>query len=154
MNKRIFDLPDAPLPLDPDSYYEVLIPDGSSASGYTSCKIKPANILGQKPLIYKGLITQVGSDPTVHETYSDIGSISFVKDYAGYYKCDMASIFTSLGINYENVIYNINNNIESLNKDIRYNLRTDNVFEIWTYNSGTLSDGILSNTPFTIEIYL
>ncbi len=46
MDQRIYSLPDAPLPLDADSYYEVLVPDVSSDTGYTSCKIKPSSVGG------------------------------------------------------------------------------------------------------------
>lgn len=65
MDTRIFDLPNAPLPLDPNSYYEVLVPDGSSATGYTSCKIKPIN-LGARPYkSYVFLLDQAGTDVPV-----------------------------------------------------------------------------------------
>lgn len=64
MDQRIASLPHAPLPLDQDSYYEVLVPDGSSATGYTSCKIKPSAIFGVKT--YKALLSQSSTNaPTI-----------------------------------------------------------------------------------------
>lgn len=93
MNKRIFDLPDAPLPLDPDSYYEVLIPDGSSATGYTSCKIKPSNISGVKK--YKSLLSQSGTNaPTEINLLNNTGlGITLAYSSVGVYTMDLGALF-------------------------------------------------------------
>lgn len=152
MDIRIASLPDAPLPLDPDSYYEVLVPDGASATGYTSCKIKPKDINGK--YYFKGLITQTSGNPSVDTVSENVGAISFTKDSAGYYKSDFTALLAALGTTYDKVIYSITNNIQDTTKSIRMNLRNDNVFEIWTHSSGTLTDGILAKTPLIIEIYI
>lgn len=102
---------------------------------------------------YLGLLTQSSSNPSVHEMYSTIGSLSFSKDSAGYYKCDMTSVFASLGVNYENVYVSITDNQDSDTKIIKCKLRTDSVLEIRTWSGGVLSDGLLTNTPIKIEIY-
>lgn len=95
MEKRIYDLPDAPLPLNPNSYYEVLVPDGSSATGYTSCKIKPSNILHYK--VYTAIINQSGtSAPTstvLHNTLS--GNVVFSRNTDGQYLGTLSGAFTS-----------------------------------------------------------
>lgn len=102
---------------------------------------------------YVGLLTHSSGNPTVHEIYSTIGSLSFIKDSIGYYKCDLTSVFASLGVNYENVYITITDNLDSSTRIIKCKLRTDSVLEIRTWNAGSLDDGLLSNTPIKIEIY-
>lgn len=102
---------------------------------------------------YVGLLTHTTGNPSVHEVYSTIGSLTFAKDSAGYYKCDLTSVFASLGVNYENVYITITDNQDSSTRIIKCKLRTDSVLEIRTWNSGSLDDGLLTNTPIKIEIY-
>lgn len=103
MNKRIFDLPDAPLPLDPDSYYEVLVPDVTSKSGYTSCKIKPNNLNGVK--VYRAIISKGAGAvaPTSVILENTLGFVpAFAYDSVGYYTLSHTNGFdvTKTFINY------------------------------------------------------
>lgn len=95
MDIRIASLPDAPLPLDPDSYYEVLVPDGSSATGYTSCKIKPSIFDGVKRI--KSLLSQSGTTPpTEINLLNNTGSsITFGYTSVGVYTMDLGSLFVA-----------------------------------------------------------
>jgi hypothetical protein len=97
MDERIFNLPNAPLPLDPDSYYEVLVPDGASATGYTSCKIKPANIgVAKKVYVCNLKNTSGGFAPIINEFENTTGitpSISRIS--LGLYEMVFTGLFTS-----------------------------------------------------------
>lgn len=149
MEKRIYDLPNAPLPLDPNSYYEVLIPDGSSATGYTSCKIKPSNISGVKK--YKALLSQSGtSAPTVHILENTLsGTPVWSYSSNGVYNATLSNEFTlnktsvKLGQNPDSLISSviISTSVISVNSQ--------------DLSGGTPSaaNGLLDNTVIEIEVY-
>ena len=142
MNKRIYDLPDAPLPLDPDSYYEVLIPDGTSASGYTSCKIKPGTLDGFKK--YFALITQTGtSAPTVIELVNSTGA-TFTPYYdgVGAYMLEPSS---AIFADHDKVGVHISDILDANGKSDAYIDSSDNIF-ISTYVSGAATNGKLNKT--------
>lgn len=105
-------------------------------------------------LTYNALLTQTTNNPSVQQVYSSLGSLTFAKDSAGYYKCDLTSLFNTYGITYEEVYVSITDNQDSATKIIKCKLRTDNVLEIRTWNGGVLTDGLLTNTPIKIEIYI
>lgn len=93
MQERIYDLPDAPTPLDPDSYIEVLVPDVSSATGYTSCKIKASFLTQRKD--YKANLKQSGtSAPTATELINGTGvTPTFSRTGLGVYKLTFVGLF-------------------------------------------------------------
>ena len=93
MDQRIASLPHAPLPLDQDSYYEVLVPDISSDTGYTSCRIKPKDLTGVKR--YKVLVNQTGTDdPTVTVLENTLGGTPVWSRFAsGKNICTLAGAF-------------------------------------------------------------
>jgi hypothetical protein len=148
MEERIFNLPNAPLPLDPDSYYEVLVPDGASATGYTSCKIKPGNIDGVKR--YKALITQNGSpsvDPTVKVLENTIGTITQVYTGVGTYTLSSAGLFT---LNKTSLLIGSASDVSA---KLYFNQSDINDLVIYTDSGGSPSDGMISDTTILIEVY-
>ena len=152
MEKRIYDLPNAPLPLDQNSYYEVLVPDGSSATGYTSCKIKPANIDGVKTLKLS-LVDQGSSNPTGIEHKNTLGSITLSRQAAGHYRISSSGLFT-LGKTF--ILLSSTEVVTS--PSIKYYQIDSSNIDIYARNSaGTLTDSILSEddtyTNILIEVY-
>lgn len=145
MDSSILLLPDAPLPLDPDSYYEVLVPDSSSATGYTSCKIKPSNLTGVKR--YKALISQSStSAPTVKILENSIGSIVWTRSSTGEYYGTLAGVFTT-----DKVFFIIGQHPpEQL---VCQTNSVDDVYITTSDSSGTASDDLLIDTPILIEVY-
>ena len=149
MEKRIYDLPNAPLPLDKNSYYEVLVPDGSSATGYTSCRIKPSNISGFKK--YKALLSQSGtSAPTVHILENTLsGAPVWSYSSNGVYNATLSNEFTlnktsvKLGQYHDSLISHviISTSVISVNSQ--------------DLSGGTpsASNGLLDNTVIEIEVY-
>lgn len=152
MDKRIFDLPDAPLPLDPDSYYEVLVPDGSSSTGYTSCKIKPANINGVN-VLKLSLVDQGSSNPTGIQHINTLGTIVLTRQVTGHYRITSSGLFT-LGKTF--ILLSPTSVVNSPN--ITYYQTDASNIEIYARNNaGALTDSMLSEddtyTNILIEVY-
>ena len=152
MEKRIYDLPDAPLPLNPNSYYEVLVPDGSSATGYTSCKIKPVNLDCVKRLKLN-LVDNGSSDPTKKEYVNTLGTYSLSRVGAGHYQITSASLFTL-----DKTFIQVSATGVVNAPNITYYCTDASTIEIYARDStNTLADGLLSEdntyTSVLIEVY-
>lgn len=86
----------APLPLDPDSLMEVAVPDVSSSTGYTTRKIKPFDITNSGFLIYKVLMSQVGTEnPTIVALKNSLGNIVWTRTGVGQYLGTLDGAFTA-----------------------------------------------------------
>ena len=68
MEKRIYDLPNAPLPLDQNSYYEVLVPDGSSSTDNKEAEI---NVGENVPFLSTSTQSNFGTTQSIER--KDIG---------------------------------------------------------------------------------
>lgn len=149
MEQRIYDLPNAPLPLDPDSYYEVLVPDGSSATGYTSCKVKPSSNQPYKK--YVALLSQLStSAPSAVVLENTLGAVPVWSYHStGNYDLTLSGAFTA------NKTFVILGQYSSA--IISSNLISTNVVRISTEDAsgGTPSalNGILDNTAIEIRVY-
>lgn len=95
MDERIYSLPDAPLPLNPLSYYEILVPDGASATGYTSCRVKASDVGAPIGKDYLGNFKQSGtSAPTATELVNQTGiTPTFSRTGLGVYKLTFVGAF-------------------------------------------------------------
>lgn len=85
----------APSPLDLDSWLEIAVPDGASATGYTTCKVK-ASSLGLAPgKTYRANFKQSGtSAPTATELINGTGvTPTFSRTGLGVYKLSFVGLF-------------------------------------------------------------
>ena len=102
---------------------------------------------------YKAMLTHSGGVSCINKfTKNNIpGSptITFIKDSAGYYKCDLSA----LGYQHLKTVYNITNNIVADNVIIKMRYRSDFVMGIYTYVGGVLTDSVLDKTPISITFY-
>lgn len=152
MEKRIYDLPNAPLPLDPNSYYEVLVPDVSSATGYTSCKIKPINLTGVKR--YVAILSQTGTSAPVATILENTlgGTPSFTYEGVGDYKIVLSGKLTA---NKRVINFSISRLGDGANGNVVESdatIESNNEIEIITYDlSGTPSNDWVKRIE--IEIY-
>lgn len=85
----------APLPLDADALIEVAVPDIASATGFTTCKVKPSALFGTSVKSYEANYKQSGtSAPTVTELLNNTGVIPTISRTApGVYKLTFLGLF-------------------------------------------------------------
>jgi len=104
-----------------------------------------------KPLIYKGLITQIGTnDPTVVVLENTIGNIIWTRFNTGEYIGTLAGAYT-LNKTYFVVSQNLaDNGIDLITEWIPKSI--DDVY-IATYSSNTVADDLLTSAPILIEVY-
>jgi len=104
-----------------------------------------------KPLIYKGLITQIGTnDPTVVVLENTIGNIIWTRFNPGEYIGTLAGAYT-LNKTYFVVSQNLaDNGIDLITEWIPKSI--DDVY-IATYSSNTVADDLLTSAPILIEVY-
>jgi hypothetical protein len=101
--------------------------------------------------IYKALVSQAGgANPTTINVATEVGTLVFIKDSAGYFKCDISS----LGYVYTKVIPKIINNSDLADVTMSIRLRNDNVLEIKTNKNFALTDDLLDKTPVELEFYI
>ena len=107
-------------------------------------------------LNYSVLLTQSGSSaPTTKVLINEIQAtpLVFSRDSAGYYKCDLSSLFVALGVAVDDVYFSITDNTPASDTLIKLYLAPGNVLEIHTYSLGSHGDNQLADTPLKIEIY-
>ncbi len=86
----------APSPIDQNSYIEIAVPDGASATGYTTCKVKISS-LGLSPgKKYLANLKQTGtSTPTKTELINGTGiTPTLSRPGVGSYKFEFLGLFT------------------------------------------------------------
>lgn len=152
METRIEDLPNAPLPFDTQSYIEVEVVDPSSATGYTSCKVKAIDFFtNSTALQYKISISQAStSNPTktVHvNTLPSVPSITRIS--TGIYDIVCTGNFGASAVKCWWSVAN-----SKTNNDIILEWIDINTIRIKTYDyTNVLSDDIMDNAKILIEIY-
>lgn len=139
-------------PIDKESYLEVAVPDGSSASGYTSQKVKLKNLSYVKTLKLS-FIDNLTADPTSIEHVNTLGTVTLVRNSAGHYTIQSSGLFT---LSKTFILLSATSVVNSPN--ITYYQTDASNIEIYARNSaGTLTDGILSeddtHTNILIEVY-
>lgn len=85
----------APSPIDLNSYIEIAVPDGASATGYTTCKVKISSLGLMPGKKYKANFKQSGtSAPTATELINSTGiTPTFSRTGLGVYKLTFIGAF-------------------------------------------------------------
>ena len=108
------------------------------------------NVASQpKVSVYKGLINQSGaSAPVFTSLVNTLGSIIWSRTSAGTYIGTLTGAFTS-----SKTVLLIGTAQQNATDEIRIHRNNANQIHLFTYSSGTLTDGILVDTALSIEIY-
>jgi hypothetical protein len=102
-----------------------------------------------KVSVYKGLINQTStSAPVFTSLVNTLGSIVWTRSSSGTYLGTLTGAFTS-----SKTVLLIGTAQQNATDEIRIHRNNANQIHLFTYSSGTLTDGILIDTALSIEIY-
>lgn len=114
----------------------------------------PGGGIGNSKFV-KGLFNQANVGNAIGDLQQNdinsLTSITLTRVGTGHYELDLSS----LGYSYQKVNYYISQNeVKTWNKIINMQYGADSVLRVYTsLSDGTLSDDILSNTPFLLEFF-
>jgi hypothetical protein len=122
--------------------------------GNETKKIKVGDLLtavSVMPKVYKAYISQYGvADPTVVEIINTIGAIVWTRSAGGTYIGTLAGAFPAA-----TTFFMLGGNTQGLGTTSKAYIQraSDNILEIYTYDSGALDDDVMQDTSIIIEVY-